>query len=60
MFKCFNEVLRILLLILGVGFYCWCFLMLQIGSAVGGTTSAFYGFNHGIIFIFFVHYKDVY
>ncbi|XP_021282685.1 uncharacterized protein LOC110415378 isoform X1 [Herrania umbratica] len=25
----------------------------MIGSAVGGTTSAFYGFNHGIMFCFF-------
>jgi hypothetical protein len=27
---------------------------MQIGSAVGGTTSAFYGFNHGIVFCLFL------
>lgn len=32
------------------GFCFGVFLHVQIGSAVGGTTSAFYGFNHGTHF----------
>lgn len=36
----------------GWGLYFLFAVLVQIGSAVGGTTSAFYGFNHGMGFCF--------
>ena len=36
----------------------WGLNVSQIGSAVGGTTSAFYGFNHGMRVGFFFFFFD--
>lgn len=50
---CFhNSYSWVLGFIVGISFLF--VLIIQIGSAVGGTTSAFYGFNHGIVFCLFL------
>lgn len=56
--NCFNKVVELCFLFSVLVFSIFSpfsfFLLIQIGSAVGGTTSAFYGFNHGIAFCVFL------